>query len=182
MTVEYFKSFGDATEPDQNIEIVNCFRIGYRDPGDAMRAVRKNGEILGGSWMIGAKWAVCIVSFCMPCLTSVQDPLQAESILGQPLLRHNVSEPKTPSANAMTVDEPPLSMSPFASNTPTVGTPIKLAPSSSVFRKPGSGVTEKTTTPQQPNMNTAFTGSVNVGQASPSKGVLGQVSDLIFGW
>jgi hypothetical protein len=23
-----------------------------------MRAVRKNGEVLGGSWMVGAKWAV----------------------------------------------------------------------------------------------------------------------------
>jgi hypothetical protein len=28
-------------------------------PADAMRAVRKNGEIHGGSWMLGAKWAVC---------------------------------------------------------------------------------------------------------------------------
>lgn len=57
-TVEYFRSLGDATEPDPNREIVNCFRIGYRDPGDAMRAVRKNGEVLGSTWMVGVKWAV----------------------------------------------------------------------------------------------------------------------------
>lgn len=58
LTVEYFKSLGASTEPDQNTEIINCFRIGYHDAGDAMRAVRKNGEVLGGTWMIGAKWAV----------------------------------------------------------------------------------------------------------------------------
>ena len=56
--MEYFKSLGDATDVEHNSEILNCFRIGYRDPGDAMRAVRKNGEVLGGSWMVGAKWAV----------------------------------------------------------------------------------------------------------------------------
>ena len=61
VTVEYFRSFGgEATDPDPNLEITNCFRIGYRDPGDALRAVRKNGEVLGGSWMIGVKWAVCV--------------------------------------------------------------------------------------------------------------------------
>lgn len=58
VTVEYFKSLGDATDVEHSSEITNCFRIGYRDPGDAMRAVRKNGEVLGGSWMVGAKWAV----------------------------------------------------------------------------------------------------------------------------
>ena len=58
ITVEYFKSLGSATDPESNTEIVNCFRIGYRDPGDAMRAVRKNGEILSGTYMIGVKWAV----------------------------------------------------------------------------------------------------------------------------
>jgi hypothetical protein len=58
VTEEYFKSLGDATEPELNKEIINCFRLGYKDPGDAMRAVRKNGEILAGAWMVGAKWAV----------------------------------------------------------------------------------------------------------------------------
>lgn len=64
MTVEYFKSLGAATEPDPHTEIANCFKIGYHDGGDAMRAVRKNGEVLGGSFMIGTKWAVgssCII-------------------------------------------------------------------------------------------------------------------------
>lgn len=58
VTVEYFKSLGNATEADPHLEIANCFKIGYYDPGEAMRAVRKNGEVLGGSFMVGVKWAV----------------------------------------------------------------------------------------------------------------------------
>lgn len=58
VTVEYFRALGETTEPEQNPEIMNCFRIGYMHPAEAMRAVRKNGEVLSGSWMIGAKWAV----------------------------------------------------------------------------------------------------------------------------
>ena len=61
LTAEYFKSLGEATEPEKHLEITNCFRIGYVDIGDAMRAVRKNGEVFSGSWMIGAKWAVSVV-------------------------------------------------------------------------------------------------------------------------
>ena len=64
--------------------------------------------------------------------------------------------------------------------TPPVGTPIRLAPSASAYRKPGSGgpVPQKT--------GGGMVGALNVQpggvQPSPSKGVLGQVSDLIFGW
>ncbi|KAK0489349.1 hypothetical protein IW261DRAFT_1444483 [Armillaria novae-zelandiae] len=166
VTAEYFKSLGDSTDADPNTEIMNCFRIGYRDLGDAMRAVRKNGEILAGSWMVGAKWA---------------DPAQAEALLGQPL-RASVDSSHT--SNAMAVDEP--SPTPhLGTSTPSVGTPIKLAPSTSVFKRVGAS--EKPSTPQ-PHAWTAKggnpTGSISMPSAgpSPSKGVLGQVSDLIFGW
>jgi hypothetical protein len=63
LTLQFFRSLGDSTEAEEVGEIVNAFRIGYRNPGEAMRAVRKNGEILAGSWMIGAKWAVRVVYF-----------------------------------------------------------------------------------------------------------------------
>ena len=57
-----------------------------------------------------------------------------------------------------------------------VGTPIKLAPSVAAFRKghppaaasPAQKITPVSTVPAQ-------------GQ-SPSKGMLGQVTDLFFGW
>lgn len=58
VTQDYFKSFGDCTEVEMNTNVVNCFRVGYYDPADAMRAIRKNGEVLGGTWMIGVKFEV----------------------------------------------------------------------------------------------------------------------------
>ncbi|KAF9458873.1 hypothetical protein BDZ94DRAFT_1172768 [Collybia nuda] len=178
ITVEYFRSLGECTEADQNLDVLNCFRIGYTDPGDALRAVRKNGEVLGGSWMIGAKWA---------------DPAQAEAMLGQPVFRNGVighlTDPNSPS-NAMAVDE---NLSPMnsTSNTPTVGTPIKLAPAASAFRR--TGVVEKPTTPQPqrgwgPSMpgvsapSFPSTTTTTTATSSQNKGMLGQMSDLIFGW
>ncbi|RDB27669.1 hypothetical protein Hypma_003215 [Hypsizygus marmoreus] len=191
LTVEYFQSLGAATDPDPNVEIVNCFRIGFYDPGDALRAVRKNGEVLGGAWMIGTKWA---------------DPAQAESILGQSLLPTSLSGLQLPESasqsNAMAVDEPTTPQSQYPSphpTTPSIGTPIKLAPSTSAFRR---GKQENVSTPQPqrgwgPRLpgapaaavgatpGTATTGqqgAVPPGTSSPNKGVIGQVSDLIFGW
>ncbi|KDQ26321.1 hypothetical protein PLEOSDRAFT_1077336 [Pleurotus ostreatus PC15] len=159
-TVEYFKSLGDSTEADNHTEVMNCFRIGYNDPGDALRAVRKNGEILGGSWMVGAKWA---------------DPAQAEVMLGQPITPRAI-EPAASPQNAMAVDEP---SSHLPSPRMTVGTPLKLAPSSSAFRRPGS---EKATPVRLAAGGTPVAMQTTPVQSSPSKGVLGQVSDLIFGW
>ena len=58
VTVEYFKQLGETTDPDPNTEVSNCFKIGFKNPVEAMWAVRKNGDIVGGSWMVGVKWAV----------------------------------------------------------------------------------------------------------------------------
>jgi len=188
LTAEYFKSLGEATEPEKHLEVTNCFRIGYVDIGDAMRAVRKNGEVFGGSWMIGAKWA---------------DPAQAEAIIGQPVLRSTLSSATLPQmndatsgGNEMSIDEPHTIQS--NSSYSTVGTPIKLAPSTSAFRKQVGGSASKPTTPQAqkgwagnvlpatPSLSSSLfpsgiTPSTPVGQ-SPSKSVVGQMSDLIFGW
>jgi len=187
LTAEYFKSLGEATEPEKHLEITNCFRIGYVDIGDAMRAVRKNGEVIAGSWMIGAKWA---------------DPAQAEAMIGQPVLRNTLSSaavPQTNEANSggneMSIDEPHTIQS--NPTYPAVGTPIKLAPSTSAFRKHVGGSASKPTTPQThkgwagsvlpvtPSLSSSLlpsgTPSTPVGQ-SPSKSVVGQMSDLIFGW
>ena len=59
-TAQYFQDLGDATDPEET-GVQNCFRIGYRNPTDALRAVRKNGEVLG-NWMVGAMWAVSVYS------------------------------------------------------------------------------------------------------------------------
>ncbi|KAI0629232.1 hypothetical protein C8Q77DRAFT_1066163 [Trametes polyzona] len=188
VTVEYFRSLGHTTEPEQSSEIVNAFRIGYLNPAEAVRAVRKNGEIVGGSWMVGAKWA---------------DPAQAEALLGPSLARSTAQSPEfqvSPDAGTvpssasnifgssspssrMSVDEiVPRHGTPMRGepSTPTVGTPIKLAPSAAAFRRGG------TSTPSVPKpsavVQNLVPASASTVQASPSKGVLGQVSDLIFGW
>ncbi|TFY83304.1 hypothetical protein EWM64_g712 [Hericium alpestre] len=183
VAVEYFKQFGETTEPDPHTEVVNCFRIGYKQPGDAMRAVRKNGEVVSGNWMVGAKWA---------------NPSQAESILGQsvslgrpPLQSQDVPMQAGSISEPMSVDD---TFQPHARTgslgtrqshpgTPSVGTPIRLAPSAAAFKKPGSG--QKPGPIQQPQfaMPTSQAAAGPGGfPLSPSKGMLGQVSDLIFGW
>ena len=55
ITVDYFKSLGNTTEPDPHLELVNCFKIGYYDAGDAIRVLRKSGETLCGTFMVGVK-------------------------------------------------------------------------------------------------------------------------------
>ncbi|KAI0343175.1 hypothetical protein BDW22DRAFT_1356769 [Trametopsis cervina] len=175
VTVEYFRAFGESTEADPNLEISNCFRIGYINPADAMRAVRKNGDVLSGSFMVGVKWA---------------DPAQAEALLGSPLARSPFAASiiaESPSPDVSMTDASPsggfsessLAISTLVprAQTPTVGTPIRLAPSASAFRKPGSG----SHIPQLAKPGEAAL-APGVVQPSPSKGVLGQVSDLIFGW
>ncbi|XP_006461669.1 hypothetical protein AGABI2DRAFT_222487 [Agaricus bisporus var. bisporus H97] len=164
LIVEYFKSLGNSTEAEPNTEVLNCFRIGYHEAPDAVRAVRKNGEVFAGSWMIGAKWA---------------EPAQAEAALGQPLLRSSISgavAENGSSGSAMMVDEP--TQSPFTSNTPSVGTPIRLAPSTSAFRK--AGAPPKPSTPLAPKPSGIP--ASNAATPTSNRGVLGHVSDMIFGW
>ena len=199
VAVDYFKQLGETTDPDPNTEISNCFRIGFKNPVEAIWAVRKNGEVVGGSWMVGVKWAVrhrlilpsmrtglnCIVLFF-----SFQDPSQAERVLGQAAARAtyplapDVSSPSDaapidsagPSRSSHQLVLPPTRSS--HSSTPTVGTPIRLAPSASAFRKPGQTPKAATSTPgPQPTAPLAM-GT----PGTPSKSMLGQFSDLVFGW
>lgn len=178
VAVEYFKQLGETTDPDPNTEISNCFKIGFKHPGEAMWAVRKNGEIVSGSWMVGVKWA---------------DPAQAERVLGQSLARTTTAYLPTPDVSS---PSDPVPVDPFfgssrvsnqhsgsrspLSGTPTVGTPIRLAPSASAFRKPGQGQggLKPATSGQQPATTPAAVGT----PGTPSKSVLGQFSDLVFGW
>lgn len=175
VAVEYFKQLGETTDPDPNTELSNCFKIGFKHPGEAMWAVRKNGEIVGGSWMVGVKWA---------------DPAQAERVLGQSIARTaaylptpDVSPPSDPapaeplgSSHLSHQHSLPGSRSPLSGGTPAVGTPIRLAPSTSAFRKPGQG-------PKPATSGQQLTAPAAVGTpGTPSKSVLGQFSDLVFGW
>ncbi|EKM50365.1 uncharacterized protein PHACADRAFT_263626 [Phanerochaete carnosa HHB-10118-sp] len=181
---EYFRSLGDATEVDPNLEITNCFRIGYSNSAEAMRAVRKNGEVLGGSWMVGVKWA---------------DPTQAEALLGTSLRSPYVSPPEA-STPEITMSDSTSPARGFASqstsanadlalstvHSPTLnaslGTPIRLAPSASAFKKPTPGNGPGFPLPKPGAVVGSLPLQPGGTQSTPSKSVLGQVSDLIFGW
>lgn len=177
ITVEYFKQLGDSTEPDTHAEVVNAFRIGYKQPVDAMRAIRKNGEIISGSWMVGTKW---------------ENPSRAEAIFGQAVARSNLqsvdySAPggttSAPMTDGMNVDEPSALVlsragSSNARQAPSVGTPIHLAPSASAYRKPGAA----TKSSLSAGSGVAQPLAIDASLPSSSKGVLGQLTDLVFGW
>lgn len=126
--------------------------------------------------------------------TSDQDAAQAEAVLGPALTRstavydsYSNSPPdiQVDTSMTMAVDEGfhNDAASPTHGgylHTPSVGTPIKLAPSVSAFRKGGPDSVQRSTP------STASSGSVasrqQLPQHTPSKSVIGQVSDLIFGW
>lgn len=140
----------------------------------------------------------------------LKDPVQAESLLGQPILRSTFGASISPTSqnyqahaespsgsgfsspfsNAMAVDDPFPSHS--SSSTPAVGTPIKLVPSASAFRKVNGGglPSSKPATPQSrgwasgtvSTLGVPNTGAPAPVQPSPSKSMVGQMSDLIFGW
>jgi hypothetical protein len=80
----------------------------------------------------------------------------------------------------MAVDEvPPVHTH---TSTPSYGTPIKLAPSAAAFRKPGQSPTQRRAVATQSAPPAVGLSSVVPAGQSPGKGMLGQVSDLIFGW
>lgn len=148
LTVDFFASLsapGATTEPELNPDISNCFRIGFRNAGDAGRAVRRDGEVIGGrgGWMVGVKWAE----------------------------GHSQVQRAPSFGNSMDVDPP--TMQPQQQS---IGTPIRLGPASSVFRA------QAPTTPRQSVVGPVAAGAPAPAGPAGQKGVLGQVSDLIFGW
>ncbi|KAJ7923438.1 hypothetical protein B0H13DRAFT_2316387 [Mycena leptocephala] len=161
VTVEFFKSLGDASEPAPHAELMNCFKNWLQGPADAMRAVRKNGEIHGGSWMLGAKWAVC---------RGAPEPPRRAAQLTRP--------------TAMSVDTLGAGHAYGGTSTLTVSTPIKLAPSASAFRRAAAGPSapKPGPAPQAPSWPNDAAPASAAAVAPGGKGVLGQASDMIFGW
>ncbi|THH07314.1 hypothetical protein EW145_g3455 [Phellinidium pouzarii] len=174
-TAAHFQSVGDGgtTEPELSFDVENAFKIGYKQPWEAARAWRRNGEIIsgeGGRWMVGVKWA---------------DPLVAEQVLGpgakilsDPSLILGPETPPLSSSEDMDVSPDRASSSlqhvvaTQRDSASIIGTPIKLAPSASAFRKAAPKLSRKDAPVRIQTVSTD----------SPEKGMFGQVSDLIFGW
>lgn len=95
----------------------------------------------------------------------------------------------TRQGDAMNLDESSSNLlnAHSSSNTPSVGTPIRLAPSTSAFRQStiGSLPAVKLNAQQSHGgmSQTPFNLNVNSSaQQQPNKGLVGQAVDLIFGW
>jgi nuclear pore complex protein Nup53 len=56
--LQYFSQLGDILGSEVDSSGGNWVTIVYRQEWEAARAVRKNGDVLGGIWMVGVKWAV----------------------------------------------------------------------------------------------------------------------------
>lgn len=54
-----FLAMGDSTVTESP-EACNWVTIAYKRPYEAARAIRRNGEVVAGTIMIGVKWAVSI--------------------------------------------------------------------------------------------------------------------------
>ncbi len=155
----------------------------------------------------------CCLYMVIQSLTHFQDPALAEALLGQlSLVRStnvlpdvSIQPPAGLDAN-MAVDSNAAQQPHYGTNTPSVGTPIRLAPSAAAFRR-ATGSADKVP-PNQPGLTSSrswISGGVGGGGGTiPSSGmdstrinaaaiggkidsiqsrsVLGHVSDLIFGW
>ncbi|KAJ7103810.1 hypothetical protein C8R44DRAFT_988006 [Mycena epipterygia] len=118
------------------------------------------------------------------------DPAAAEALLAQP------AAPRHTSPDPMMVDpeyDSSTSSSPYAQGrgggaeyAGTVGTPLRLAPSTAAFRHSNnSGArpqAKAAAPPAQGGQAPAEAGGAGNVNANGGKGVLGQVSDMIFGW
>lgn len=172
--VEYFQSLGNtATAPESVDEVQNCFRIGYVDPAEALRAVKKNGEVLGGTWMVGVRWAPdshMPGEFIPPSPPPPSTPMQSTS---------NFDAAQTPHGQKSYLEN----LSPVS-----IGTPIRLAPSSSAFLRTGGARIHAPVSQhsqdqsQQPGVGVGAQDGQWPFVAGRGKGVFGQMSDMIFGW
>ncbi|CCO29048.1 hypothetical protein BN14_03050 [Rhizoctonia solani AG-1 IB] len=156
-----FTAIGESSTPEMSAEGGNWFKITYLNPWDGARALRRDGDIINGDMMVAVR---------------LVDPSQA-SMLGE----------TTPRLAIATAPAEPTPKSPViqSSHTTTAfGRAATLAPSASAFRS-----TAPTTTQVRPAAASAPGADWGVRQQQegtqenqPQSGVIGKISDMIFGW
>ncbi|GAA5963080.1 hypothetical protein JCM3765_001761 [Sporobolomyces pararoseus] len=187
LVLDYFSQFGDIVSKTQSQEGGNWITIEYSQPWSAARAARKNGEILGGVLMVGVK--VIDEDGLKRALAAAEN--------GGELSSHNASSgagtPRPASAAAHHG---------ATGGGSSMGRPVQVFGPGSAFKsaptptKKGFLGLGGGGTPQQ-------TASTSAGGSDPhaslfaekskqaamqqqggqgQKGMLGKVSDLVFGW
>ena len=125
-----------------------------------------------------------LISMLLTFVSRTKDQARANDLLtqstGQSLVANSALSESVCSPTSMPVDE--VAPGHSHSNTPTYGTPIRLVPSASAFKKVAPSPMQgqvKAIVQQAP---AATLGLANGASVSPGKGMFDQVSDLIFGW
>ena len=171
LVISHFSQFGEILSTTPNAEGGNWITITYAQTWSAQRAARRNGEILAGNVMVGVKLVEDVVAGA-----------SASPNLGSISTNGNGNIAPRPAATNGT-------------STPSgIGRPVQIV-NSSAFKQPTStptrlgffgGSTVGTPAKVQDPHASLFTAENNrqaTGMPPPaSQGVIGKVSDLIFGW
>ncbi|KAG8746218.1 hypothetical protein FRC10_005734 [Ceratobasidium sp. 414] len=156
-----FVAIGDCAPPEMAPEGGNWFRIVYVNPWDAARAVRRDGDIINGDMMIAVR---------------LVDPSQA-SLFGDAL-------PHVPAAASSPPEFSPKSPVQTApGGFPALGRAATLAPATSAFKSTApAGAQSRPRATAAPGADWGVKNQGEAQEAQPQQGIIGKVSDLIFGW
>lgn len=178
LVLDYFSQFGDIVAKTPSQEGGNWVTIEYAQPWSAARAARKNGEVLGGVLMVGVK--AVDEDGLRRALAATESG--GEVSLGGP--SPGASTPRPPSAGPIgggsSMGKPVQVFGP--------GSAFKAAPTPTKKGFLGMGGTPQQASNggQDPHASLFAEKSKqaamqqNAGQGQ--KGMLGKVSDLVFGW
>ncbi|GAA6012868.1 hypothetical protein JCM10207_008360 [Rhodosporidiobolus poonsookiae] len=176
LVVDYFAQFGEVVSKTPSQEGGNWVTIVYAQPWSAARAARKNGEVLGGVLMVGVK-------------AVDEDGLKRALATGDAADLVPSSGARTPVPHAQT---------PGTSTPSGVGRPVVVLGPQSAFKAaptpPRKGFLGLGGAPATPSSGASGADphaslfaekskqAVLQQQGQAQKGVLGKVSDLVFGW
>ncbi|KAH7335516.1 hypothetical protein B0J17DRAFT_670489 [Rhizoctonia solani] len=158
-----FAAIGECSAPEMSPEGGNWFKVTYANPWDGARALKRDGDIINGDMMIAVR---------------LVDPSQA-AMLGETV---------TPRLAIAAPSAEPTPKSPAiqqSSHTPSAfGRAATLAPSASAFRSTAPVSTQ--VRPSAASAPGADWGVRNQQEGThenqPQTGVIGKLSDMIFGW
>ncbi|KAG9103646.1 hypothetical protein FRC06_009150 [Ceratobasidium sp. 370] len=161
--VAQFVAIGDCAPPEMAPEGGNWFRIVYVNPWDAARAVRRDGDIINGDMMIAVR---------------LVDPSQAS------LFSDSLPHPPVAISSSPPEFTPKSPVQSTPGGFPTLGRAAMLAPATSAFKS--TAPVSAQSRPRATAAPGADWGVKSQGEAQEQpqqqQGIMGRVSDLIFGW
>lgn len=174
--VSHFSTLGPIAHSFSDPAGGNWLTATFHSELDARRAVARSGEVLGGGWMVGVKWA---------------DPLHPS--IGRPSPSPAPAAlSSSPSKQAVHQQHQQQPSTPRGGGGPgnAIGTPLQLAPASSAFRR----LVPSQTTPaagSTAGRDRALVDAAKGGAHAPAQGqqaggggggYLGKLGELVFGF